>query len=201
MKQLRSKIKATGPITVAEYMKEVLVNPRMGYYMRGDVFGQQGDFITSPEISQLFGELIGVWCLHEWFRLGTPSPFQVVELGPGRGTLMQDMIRVFSKFSDPKKLLTVHLVEISPKMRKLQETKLCGTSASPENTTPELKFCKQNISVNGVPIFWYTHIEDVPAAFSCFIAHEFFDALPIHKFQVNFIEAVYNVLSNGDSEV
>ncbi|KAG0413322.1 hypothetical protein HPB47_009510 [Ixodes persulcatus] len=160
LQQLRSRILATGPITVAEYMKEVLTNPMSGYqlknhssqalqkgaeflcqttvatpphwgtrgyYMHRDVFGSSGDFTTSPEISQMFGELVAVWFLNEWVKAGKPKPLYIVELGPGRGTLSDDMLRVFSKYSDAMEVVSLHLVEISPHLSQVQELKLCGT--------------------------------------------------------------------------
>ncbi|XP_076311770.1 protein arginine methyltransferase NDUFAF7, mitochondrial-like isoform X1 [Tachypleus tridentatus] len=196
---LRARVTATGPMTVAEYMKEVLTNPMSGYYMHRDVIGSSGDVITSQEISQMFGELIAKWFLNEWTKVGKPKPLYVVELGPGRGTLSDDMLRVFSKFSDSREVVSLHLVEVSPHLSQLQELKLCGTVSVVKDvleaedrhrhlhlhTSPESEenFYKHNITKHGVPVSWYRHLEDVPHGFSCFIAHEFFDALPIHKFQ------------------
>ncbi|XP_003743378.2 protein arginine methyltransferase NDUFAF7, mitochondrial [Galendromus occidentalis] len=161
-------------------MREVLVNPQAGYYMHRDVFGQAGDFTTSPEVSQMFGEMIGVWMLNEWFKAGMPQPVQLVETGPGRGTLMSDIIRVFSKYNELIESLHVRLVEVSPHLARVQEECLCGTSTASNWTGDAFK---TSTSRNGIPISWYRDIQLVPKAFSFFLAHEFLDALPVHKFQ------------------
>ncbi|XP_011298325.1 NADH dehydrogenase [ubiquinone] complex I, assembly factor 7 homolog isoform X2 [Fopius arisanus] len=178
-KYLHSKMKACGPITVAEYMKEALTHPTEGYYMKRDVFGSQGDFITSPEISQLFGEMIGVWVLSEWRKFSN-DPLQLVELGPGRGTLSKDILKVFKQFAVGNKI-SIHLVEVSPALSAIQATNLCVSSKEIEMNGC-LKHYREGTTQEGNRVFWYNSVHDVPRKFSVFIAHEFFDALPIHKF-------------------
>ncbi|ERE68144.1 putative protein midA like protein [Cricetulus griseus] len=116
LRHLMYKIKSTGPISVAEYMKEVLTNPAKGYYVHHDMLGEKGDFITSPEISQIFGELLGIWFVSEWMTSGKSTAFQLVELGPGRGTLAGDILRVFSQLGSVLKTcdISIHLVEKTP---------------------------------------------------------------------------------------
>nr|SVE93631.1 EOG090X06OK [Scapholeberis mucronata] len=163
-------------------MKEVLTNPVAGYYMNRDVFGQKGDFVTSPEISQMFGELIAVWLINEWAKCGKPKPFQIAELGPGRGTLMSDILRVFSKFKVTESELSISLVEVSPFLTKVQEENLCGKRDTGDKPLPnDSAFCRESISVYGPPVRWYNNISDLPNIFTLFLAHEFFDALPVHK--------------------
>ncbi|XP_014242574.1 protein arginine methyltransferase NDUFAF7, mitochondrial isoform X2 [Cimex lectularius] len=167
-----------GPLTVADYMKEIFMNPKMGYYMTKDVFGKDGDFTTSPEISQLFGEMIAIWCINEWHKLGSPNPHFLVELGPGRGTMMQDILRVFNKIGMNNAGLSVHLVEVSRELSKIQAKNLCTTVK--ETTGAHFM---EGVTETGVPVYWYNSIESVPTCFTLILAHEFFDALPIHKFQ------------------
>ncbi|ETN68709.1 hypothetical protein NECAME_15679 [Necator americanus] len=201
-------IRATGPITVAEYMKTAVSAPSVGYYgsysdaqkasqIRSKktnsmeitclnksflVFGEKGDFITAPELTQLFGELIGVWCYYELANTGHRGPWQLVECGPGTGQLMSDLLSVMEKFQE--KNLSVHLVETSDALIQQQEELLCGgpsTSSALSNDGKEV-VVRKNITKTGFPIFWYKTIDDVPEAFSVFVSNEFLDALPVHQF-------------------
>src|SRR3546814_8437654 len=111
-------------------MAEALGHPRHGYYVRRDPLGAAGDFVTAPEISQMFGELLGLWCVERWLALGRPAPVHLVELGPGRGTLMADALRAGSRAAGFLDAVRVHLVETSPALRAAQRTRLkgCGTT-------------------------------------------------------------------------
>ncbi|XP_071450796.1 protein arginine methyltransferase NDUFAF7 homolog, mitochondrial [Hetaerina americana] len=178
-RQLAARIKMMGPIPVAEYMREALTHPTLGYYTtRSEVFGKSGDFVTSPEISQLFGEMVGVWCLNEWRKVGSPKPVQIVELGPGTGSLAEDIIKVWCLLEGND--LTLRLVEISQSLIKKQAQRLCGESAVDNEISPE----GLRTTRGDVPVHWYSVVDDVPVdSFTIFVAHEFLDALPIHKFQ------------------
>ncbi len=177
---LRRRIAAAGPITVAEYMAEALGHPGHGYYMGRDPFGRAGDFTTAPEVSQMFGELIGLWCRVAWEAMGRPSPVNLVELGPGRGTLMADALRAATKgattmgaatqgaaassggtaFADA---LRLHMVETSPTLRQRQRQTL---AAAHPNVEP----------------VWLDRFEDVPGGPLLLVANEFFDALAVHQY-------------------
>ncbi|KAK2731784.1 hypothetical protein FQN57_003164 [Myotisia sp. PD_48] len=181
--------RTTGPISIAAYMRQCLTDPKLGYYTsRGtsgsDVFGRKGDFVTSPEISQIFGELLGIWIVTEWMAQGRPSSgVQLIEIGPGKGTLMADILRSVQNFKAfASSIETVYLVEASPTLRDTQLQVLCGDSPVTEDDIG----CQSTSSHIGVPIIWAEHIRDVPNgadAIPFIIAHEFFDALPIHAFQ------------------
>jgi NADH dehydrogenase [ubiquinone] 1 alpha subcomplex assembly factor 7 len=151
-------IEAEGPMPLDRFMALCLGHPQHGYYMTRDPFGASGDFTTAPEISQIFGELIGVWLLNSWVALGSPTRFAVVELGPGRGTLMADILRAVKAVPEFVRGAEVHLVETSPVLRRLQNEKL-----------GEVK--------------WHDTVETLPALPSFIIANEFFDALPIRQFE------------------
>ncbi|MDH3232526.1 MAG: class I SAM-dependent methyltransferase [Alphaproteobacteria bacterium] len=156
---LRALIAAEGPISVARFMAEALGHREYGYYRTRDPLGAAGDFITAPEISQIFGELIGAWCATVWQQSGRPDPVNLVELGPGRGTLVADVLRTIGKIAPAfDAAVAVHLVETSPALRAAQASAL------------------------GARPHWHEAIEDVPQAPTILIANEFFDALPIHQY-------------------
>ncbi|MGE0734162.1 MAG: class I SAM-dependent methyltransferase [Alphaproteobacteria bacterium] len=156
---LRATIRADGPISVAHYMGEALLHPRWGYYPRRDPLGRDGDFITAPEISQCFGELIGAWCAVAWELMGAPTPVDLVELGPGRGTLMADALRAIGKAKPALiKAMRIRMVEASPALRVIQERTL-----------------------SGLPATWHDDVSSLPPGKLLLIANEFFDALPIRQ--------------------
>ncbi len=150
-----------GPITLERYMELALAHPVHGYYMTRDPLGSQGDFVTAPEVSQMFGEMIGVWCADYWARMGAPDRVNLVELGPGRGTLMRDLLRAAKIVKPFFAALRICFVETSPVLRRVQKAKL-------ENAGP--------------PVAWFNRFEDVPAGKTIVIANEFFDALPAQQF-------------------
>ena len=151
-------IEAEGPMPLDRYMAVCLGHPTHGYYMTRDPFGASGDFTTSPEISQVFGELIGVWLLNSWAALGSAKTFALVELGPGRGTLMADILRAVKAVPEFANGAEVHLVETSPALRSLQKGKLGE-------------------------VIWHDTVESLPAMPCFIVANEFFDALPIQQFE------------------
>ena len=159
---LRRRIEAQGPLSVADFMADALGHPRFGYYMTRDPLGGGGDFITAPEISQMFGELIGLWCVVQWRSMGAPDPFHLVELGPGRGTLMADILRT-AEGAAPEfaAALALHLVETSPTLRAAQKKTLSSVRPGP---------------------VWHDRFENVAEGPLIIIANEFFDALPVHQF-------------------
>ncbi|XP_047310796.1 protein arginine methyltransferase NDUFAF7, mitochondrial [Impatiens glandulifera] len=182
VKHLKSIIKFRGgPISMAEYMEEVLTNPKHGFYINRDVFGKEGDFITSPEVSQMFGEMIGVWTMCLWEQMGRPNRVNLIELGPGRGTLMVDLIRGTTKCKAFIESLHIHMVECSPTLQKLQFDNLkCQEEANSAEDASKRITC----TLSGSPISWHTTLEQVPAGVpTIIIAHEFYDALPVHQFQ------------------
>jgi NADH dehydrogenase [ubiquinone] 1 alpha subcomplex assembly factor 7 len=156
---IKQLILQDGPISVARFMELCLAHPTHGYYMTRDPLGCAGDFTTAPEISQMFGELIGLWAADAWQKMGAPTKIALVELGPGRGTLMSDALRAAKSVADFSASLDVHLVEISPVLREIQLKTLINHT-----------------------ITWHDSINTLPACPTLIIANEFFDALPIRQF-------------------
>ncbi|KAH0660091.1 hypothetical protein KY290_029651 [Solanum tuberosum] len=182
VKHLKSIIKFRGgPISVAEYMEEVLTNPKAGFYINRDVFGAEGDFITSPEVSQMFGEMVGVWAMCLWEQMGQPKKINLVELGPGRGTLLADLLRGASKFRNFTDSLHIHMVECSPTLKKLQyQNLMCINKNDTDGDAEEHSISR----LTGTSVSWHATLEQVPAGIpTIIIAHEFYDALPVHQFQ------------------
>ncbi|ROW15041.1 hypothetical protein VPNG_03377 [Cytospora leucostoma] len=186
-KQLAQAIEMTGPIPLASYMRMCLTGDVGGYYTGAieqgrDQFGQKGDFVTSPEISQVFGELIGIWFVAEWMSQGRPkSGVELIEVGPGRGTLMDDILRTISNFKDLANAIdAIYMVEASPELRKTQKKLLCGEDRQmAESQSGYHSTCKYN----DLPVVW-TETRPDSEKMPFIIAHEFFDALPIHAFQI-----------------
>ena len=154
--QLIARIRAHGPISIAEYMRECNAH----YYATRDPFGAAGDFTTAPEISQVFGELIGAWCADYWRRMGAPDPVLLVELGAGRGTLMADALRATKRVPGFHDALQLHLVEQSPALRRMQQEKLAAHKPQ-----------------------FHDNVTRLPPGPLLVIANEFFDALPIAQFE------------------
>jgi NADH dehydrogenase [ubiquinone] 1 alpha subcomplex assembly factor 7 len=150
-----------GPIRVGDFISDALVHPQHGYYATQVALGSSGDFTTSPEISQVFGELVGSWLVHAWEAMGAPSAFNLIELGPGRGTLMADILRVAKVRPKFLKAVHVYMIEASGKMRYAQKRLLAPT---------------------GVRITWADKLGDVPPGPVLLLANEFFDCLPIRQF-------------------
>lgn len=153
------QIAAQGPISVAEYMTLALLHPAHGYYITQDPLGAAGDFTTAPEISQMFGEIVGLWLAQVWVDQGCPAPFTLAEIGPGRGTLMADILRATRKVPGFHESLRLHLVEASPVLRAAQRDRLADHAPQFHDTADTL-----------------------PDTALFVVANEFFDALPVRQF-------------------
>ncbi len=165
MSALEDEIKATiaseGPITVERYMELALAHPDHGYYMNRDPFGAEGDFTTAPEISQMYGELLGLWAAEVWSSMGRPNPVRLIELGPGRGTLMSDALRAARIVPDFRAALDVTLIETSPALANIQYEALLSSGAS---------------------VAWRATLSEAPEGPAIILANEFLDALPVRQF-------------------
>jgi len=159
--QLIARISASGPISISDYMAECLMHPEFGYYKTRDPFGAKGDFVTAPEISQMFGEMLGLCLAQSWLDQGSPTPFNLVELGPGRGTLMADILRATKAVAGFHDAAHIHLIEASAPLRAAQRA--------------ALEAAHKRVS-------WHDDISDLPETATFFVANEFFDALPVRQF-------------------
>ncbi|MCX5578033.1 class I SAM-dependent methyltransferase [Kaistia terrae] len=157
--KLVRRIENFGPITVADYMAACLGDPEFGYYTTREPFGAAGDFVTAPEVSQMFGELLGLWAVTTWQRMGSPSRFVLAEIGPGRGTLMADALRAAQVAPGFEQAASIVLVETSERLREIQ---------------------KATLASHGVD--WADTVEALPDGPAIVIANELFDALPVRQF-------------------
>lgn len=160
-KRLKARIRDTGPISVAEYMTFCLLDPVDGYYPTRDPLGSEGDFITAPEISQMFGECLGLWVVQSWIDLGRPARFNLVELGPGRGVMMADMLKAVALEPECHKAASIILVEASAALQAVQ-AKTLGRS--------------------GVQVSWADTLDAIDDAPCLIVGNEFLDCLPIRQF-------------------
>ncbi|MCB2094079.1 MAG: SAM-dependent methyltransferase [Rhodobacteraceae bacterium] len=156
---LAARIAAEGPITLADYMAACLLHPRHGYYRGRDPFGASGDFTTAPEISQMFGEMLALCLAQSWLDQGAPGRIVLAEIGPGRGTLMADVLRTLKSVPGMTAAASVHLIEASPALR-----------------------ARQREALEGRPVHWHDQPSDLPDGPLFVLANEFFDALPIRQF-------------------
>jgi SAM-dependent MidA family methyltransferase len=156
---LRRRIATAGPITVHDYMETCVADPVSGYYIARQPIGKAGDFITAPEISQIFGELLGLWAVNVWQSMGEPDNIVLAELGPGRGTLMADALRAIKSVPQLHKRISIALIETSPILREAQADAL-----------------------GNFDVGWFDAIEEVPDAPLILLANEFLDALPVRQY-------------------
>jgi NADH dehydrogenase [ubiquinone] 1 alpha subcomplex assembly factor 7 len=159
-RKIAQRIRLQGPMTIAAFMADALGHPQHGYYMTADPLGRDGDFITAPDISQMFGELIGLWCAEVWRLMNRPGPFNLIELGPGRGTLMADALRAAKVLAGFNEAAAIRFIETSPALR-----------------------ARQKAALEGCDVTWHDDLGDVPSGPTILIANEFFDALPVHQFE------------------
>ncbi|CCE08786.1 conserved hypothetical protein [Bradyrhizobium sp. STM 3843] len=157
--EIKRLIKASGPMPVWRYMELCLSHPQHGYYISRDPLGREGDFTTAPEVSQMFGELLGLWAASVWKAIGSPQQFHLIELGPGRGTMMSDALRALRVAPPLYQTLSVHMIEINPVLREKQKAMLTGM---------------RNIN-------WHERFDEVPEGPCVIFANEYFDVLPIHQ--------------------
>ncbi len=161
-KRLISQVEKSGALSIAEYMTICLLDPKHGYYTRQQPFGSSGDFVTAPEVSQMFGELLGLALAQSWLDQGAPAPFILAELGPGRGTLMSDVLRATKSVSGFQEAADIWLVEASPALQDTQRAHLAEHHPN---------------------LHWADSLDAVPDGPLFLIANEFFDCMPIRQYR------------------
>jgi NADH dehydrogenase [ubiquinone] 1 alpha subcomplex assembly factor 7 len=177
--EIKKLITSTGPMPVWRYMELCLTHPTYGYYVSRDPLGREGDFTTAPEVSQMFGELLGLWAASVWKAMGSPPLLRLIELGPGRGTMMADALRALRVLPPLYQALSLHLVEINPLLRRKQKSVLSTVRK----------------------IAWHDSIDDVPEGPAIILANEYFDVLPVHQAvrgETGWHERVVEVDDSGD---
>jgi NADH dehydrogenase [ubiquinone] 1 alpha subcomplex assembly factor 7 len=157
--RLVALIAQNGPMTVAQFLTSALHDPMSGYYARRAQLGADGDFITAPEISQMFGELVGLWCAQAWLDMGAPPRLELIELGPGTGRLMSDIWRAAKAAPGFRDAIEITLVETSAPLREQQRAML-----------------------GDAPVSWMTRFEDASEGPAIVVANEFLDCMPIRQF-------------------
>ncbi len=198
LEHIKERIMMRGPMTMSEYMTMCLQHPDFGYYTKKkEVFGREGDFVTSPELLSCFGEIIGVWCIAMWEQMGRPEAVRIVEVGPGRGTLMLDLLTTAAQFKDFARALekgSLEMVEVSPNLKQEQAAKLRTVALEKKHGVPVSGRVPLPDAPNGglTNIQWHSSFHSVmkkaakenefpmPVIVLC---QELFDALPVHLFQ------------------
>ncbi len=158
--RIAERIRHGGPVSVAAFMTEAMFDPREGYYATKNPIGAGEDFITAPSVSQMFGELMGLWCAQVWMDMGQPGSFQLVELGPGTGQMMSDIVRAGRAVPGFMQAAQIHLIEASAALKMVQ-----GRTLTPM----------------GVEIGWLDRIEDIPPGPAIILGNEFLDCLPMRQ--------------------
>jgi NADH dehydrogenase [ubiquinone] 1 alpha subcomplex assembly factor 7 len=159
LSEIKKLIKSSGPMPVWRFMELCLMHPTLGYYISRDPLGREGDFTTAPEVSQMFGELLGLWTASVWRSMGSPTTFHLVEIGPGHGTMMADALRALRVVPPLYQTLSIHLVEINPVLREKQRAMLQGVRS----------------------VTWHDNLDEIPEGPAIILANEYFDVLPIHQ--------------------
>ena len=158
MNEIINILKTKKSIPLDKFINIALYNKKFGHYMKNNPFGKEGDFITAPMISNLFGEMLAIWCVSFWEHVGKPNKILLVELGPGDGSLCKNLLKTFKQFKNFYESLEINLLETSDKLKIIQKAKI---------NNKKVKWIKKIDKINYGPVI--------------FLGNEFFDALPIKQ--------------------